>query len=97
MSGDTVDHKRLGVLYISTPCSFLSLAYRSDYHPHPADAPAQHFGFSAGVQSHVHHHGTTMIFFVAMPILFGFANYLSAMISAREIWRSALECLQVSG
>jgi len=31
-------------------------------------------------------HGTTMIFFVAMPILFGFANYLMPlMIGARDM------------
>ena len=31
-------------------------------------------------------HGTTMIFFVAMPILFGFANYLvPLMIGARDM------------
>ena len=31
-------------------------------------------------------HGTTMIFFVAMPIVFGFANYLvPLMIGARDM------------
>ena len=31
-------------------------------------------------------HGTTMVFFVAMPVLFGFANYLvPLMIGARDM------------
>jgi len=41
-------------------------------------------------------HGTTMIFFVAMPVLFGFANYLvPLMIGARGHGFSTPECIQL--
>jgi len=37
-------------------------------------------------------HGTTMIFFVIMPVMFGFANYLvPLMIGARDMAFSAAE------
>jgi len=31
-------------------------------------------------------HGTTMIFFVAMPVLFGFANYLVPLMIGARTW-----------
>jgi len=31
-------------------------------------------------------HGTTMIFFVVMPVLFGFANYLIPLMIGARIW-----------
>ena len=41
-------------------------------------------------------HGTTMIFFVAMPLLFGFANYLvPLMIGARDMAFPRLTVLQL--
>src|SRR6266852_861959 len=73
----TVDHKRLGILYIDYALLFLviggieALIIRIQLmHSH-----------NDFVSPHVFNrmftmHGTTMIFFVAMPILFGFANYL---------------------
>ena len=41
-------------------------------------------------------HGTTMVFLVGMPILFGFANYLvPLMIGARDMAFPAAECVQL--
>ena len=33
-------------------------------------------------------HGTTMVFLVGMPILFGFGNYLLSLMLGYAIWRS---------
>ena len=52
----TVDHKRLGILYILYALLFLVVAGSEAIdHAHPADVSAQRFCFSAGLQPHVHH------------------------------------------
>src|SRR5271169_3820133 len=73
----TVDHKRLGVLYIAYALLFLvvggieAIVIRIQLmYPHYDFVSPQVFNRMFTM------HGTTMIFFVAMPILFGFANYL---------------------
>src|SRR5215469_3515937 len=73
----TVDHKRLGILYIVYALSFLVVAGLEAtiiriqlIRPHNDFVSPQVFNRMFTM------HGTTMIFFVAMPILFGFANYL---------------------
>src|SRR6202142_497424 len=83
----TVDHKRLGVLYILYALFFLdiggieaSIMRIQLMHPHNDFVSPQVFNrmFTRP--------GTTMIFFVAMPGLFGFANYLvPLMIGARDM------------
>src|ERR1700737_2197904 len=83
----TVDHKRLGILYIAYALVFLvvggieaTIIRIQLMHPHNDFVSPQVFNrmFTK--------HGTTMIFFVAMPILFGFANYLvPLMIGARDM------------
>src|ERR1700739_503148 len=83
----TVDHKRLGVLYIVYALVFLllggieALIIRIQLmHSHNNFVSPQVFNRMFTM------HGTTMIFFVAMPILFGFANYLvPLMIGARDM------------
>src|SRR6201997_4115805 len=83
----TVDHKRLGVLYILYGLGFLvvggveALILRIQLmHSHNEFVSPQVFNRMFTM------HGTTMIFFVAMPILFGFANYLvPLMIGARDM------------
>src|SRR5580692_10508758 len=56
----TVDHKRLGILYILFSPEVFNRMFTM--------------------------HGTTMIFFVAMPILFGFGTYLiPLMVGARDM------------
>src|ERR1700751_5540029 len=83
----TVDHKRLGILYILSALLFLviggveALVIRIQLkHPHNNFVSPEAFNRMFTM------HGTTMIFFVAMPVLFGFANYLvPLMIGARDM------------
>src|SRR6201981_1593056 len=83
----TVDHKRLGILYILYALLFLviggveALVMRIQLiHAHNNFVSPQVFNRMFTM------HGTTMIFFVAMPVLFGFANYLvPLMIGARDM------------
>src|SRR5271156_6541984 len=83
----TVDHKRLGILYIVYALLFLviggieaTIIRIQLIFPHMSFVSPQVFNRLFTL------HGTTMIFFVAMPILFGFANYLvPLMIGARDM------------
>src|SRR5271156_1205015 len=83
----TVDHKRLGILYIAYALLFLAFGGVEAtiiriqlMHPHNDFVSPQVFNRMFTM------HGTTMIFFVAMPILFGFANYLvPLMVGARDM------------
>src|SRR3989442_8797620 len=83
----TVDHKRLGILYILYALVFLviggieAIVIRIQLiRPHNDFVSPQVFNRMFTM------HGTTMIFFVVMPILFGFANYLiPLMIGARDM------------
>jgi cytochrome c oxidase subunit 1 len=82
----TVDHKRLGIIYIAYALVFLVIGgIEATIMRIQLIAPHQDF-----VSPHVFNrlftmHGTTMIFFVTMPLLFGFANYLiPLMIGARD-------------
>ena len=83
----TVDHKRLGILYILSALLFLviggveALIIRIQLmHSHTNFVSPEVFNRMFTM------HGTTMIFFVAMPVLFGFANYLvPLMIGARDM------------
>jgi cytochrome c oxidase subunit 1 len=83
----TVDHKRLGMLYIGYALVFLVVG--------GIEAAAMRIQLIAPrlnvVSPQVFNrlftmHGTTMIFFVVMPLGFGFANYLvPLMIGARDM------------
>src|ERR1700694_4836132 len=83
----TVDHKRLGILYIIYALVFLVIAGIEAtviriqlIRPHNDFVSPQVFNRMFTM------HGTTMIFFVVMPVLFGFANYLiPLMIGARDM------------
>src|SRR6516164_6882934 len=83
----TVDHKRIGILYILYALFYLVIAGVEALiiriqliHSHTDFVSPQVFNRMFTM------HGTTMIFFVAMPILFGFANYLvPLMIGARDM------------
>jgi cytochrome c oxidase subunit I+III len=83
----TVDHKRIGILYLITSLAFFAVGgieallirlqlARPNSHLLSPDAYNQIFTM----------HGTTMIFLVVMPTLVGFANYLvPLMIGARDM------------
>jgi cytochrome c oxidase subunit 1 len=83
----TVDHKRIGLLYILFALLFLGVAGVEALviriqlmYPHNDFVSPQVFNRMFTM------HGTTMIFFFAMPILFGFGNYLvPLMIGARDM------------
>src|SRR5437879_13592898 len=83
----TVDHKRLGVMYVLSGLVFLVVAGLeasairlqlawSGLHVVPPGTFNQLFTM----------HGTTMVFLVGIPIVFGFGNYLvPLMIGARDL------------
>src|SRR5215467_4073558 len=83
----TVDHKKLGILYILYALLYLLIAGAEALiiriqlmHAHNDFVSPQVFNRMFTM------HGTTMIFFVVMPIMFGFANYLvPLMIGARDM------------
>src|SRR6266853_3762 len=83
----TVDHKRLGIMYMLYALVFLLIG--------GIEAAIMRIQLSAAHKDFVSPqvfnrmftmHGTTMIFFVVMPLVFGFANYLvPLMIGARDM------------
>ncbi|HEV8432359.1 MAG TPA: cbb3-type cytochrome c oxidase subunit I, partial [Thermoanaerobaculia bacterium] len=83
----TVDHKRIGILYIWTALvffalgGFLALLIRTQL-----ATPNEHVLTKNSYNEVVTIHGTTMIFLVIVPILAGFGNYLvPLMIGARDM------------
>src|SRR5215470_4518606 len=83
----TVDHKRLGIMYIVYALCLLviggieaTIMRLQLIRPHNNVVSPQVFNRMFTM------HGTTMIFFMVMPVLFGFANYLvPLMIGARDM------------
>jgi cytochrome c oxidase subunit 1 len=83
----TVDHKRIGILYILYSTFFLLVAGAEALliriqlavpHNHVLSAQVYNRFFTM--------HGTTMVFLVGMPFLFGFANYIVPLqIGARDM------------
>ncbi len=83
----TVDHKRLGILYILYSTFFLLVAGAEALliriqlafpHNHVLSAQVYNRFFTM--------YGTTMVFLVGMPFLFGFANYIVPLqIGARDM------------
>ena len=83
----TTDHKRIGILYISTSLVLLrrrrhlALLMRAQL-----AVPNEHFIGPDSYNQMFTMHGTTMVFFVGIPILVGFGNYLvPLMIGARDM------------
>ncbi len=83
----TVDHKRIGILYIVTSALFMVIAglqalvmrVQLTFPRSTVLSPEEYNQLFTM-------HGTTMIFFVVMPILLGFSNYLvPLMIGARDM------------
>ncbi len=83
----SVDHKQIGILYIVSAFVFflvglgLALAMRIQLM-----VPVSHF-MSPGAYNQIFTmHGTTMVFLMAMPLLFGFSVYfVPLMIGARDM------------
>jgi cytochrome c oxidase subunit 1 len=83
----TVDHKKLGVMYFSYGIIFLVIGGIEAAIMRAQLAVANNHLVSPEVFNRLFTmHGTTMIFFAAMPIVFGFANYLMPlMVGARDM------------
>src|SRR5579863_8961621 len=83
----TVDHKKLGILYILYALVFLVIGgIEATIMRIQLIVPHNHFVSPEVFNRMFTMHGTTMIFFVAMPILFGFGTYLiPLMIGARDM------------
>ncbi len=83
----TVDHKRLGILYILYALVFLVIGGIEAGIIRIQLIRAHNDFVSPQVFNRMFTmHGTTMIFFVVMPLVFGFANYLiPLMIGARDM------------
>jgi cytochrome c oxidase subunit 1 len=83
----TVDHKRLGILYIAYALVFLLIGgTEATIIRIQLIRPQNDFVSPQVFNRMFTMHGTTMIFFVVMPVLFGFANYLvPLMIGARDM------------
>src|SRR5690242_13917956 len=83
----TVDHKRLGIMYVVAGLAFFLIA--------GLEAGVIPWQLAIAANTHVSPqsfnrlftvHGTTMVFLVGIPIVFGFANYLvPLMIGARDL------------
>src|ERR1700690_2566570 len=83
----TVDHKKLGILYILYALFFLVVGgVEATIMRIQLIVPHNHFVSPEVFNRMFTMHGTTMIFFVVMPILFGFGTYLiPLMIGARDM------------
>src|ERR1700722_12940685 len=83
----TVDHKKLGILYILYGLVFLVIGgIEAMIIRIQLVVPHNHFVSPEVFNRMFTMHGTTMIFFVAMPILFGFGTYLiPLMIGTRDM------------
>src|ERR1700680_5055284 len=83
----TVDHKKLGILYILYGLVFLMIGgIEAIIMRIKLIVPHNHFVSPEVFNRMFTMHGTTMIFFVTMPILFGFGTYLiPLMIGARDM------------
>jgi cytochrome c oxidase subunit 1 len=83
----TVDHKKLGIMYIAYALVFLLVAgFEAMLIRIQLAIPHNTFLSPFTFNRMFTMHGTTMVFLVGMPILFGFGNYLvPLMIGARDM------------
>lgn len=83
----TVDHKKLGILYITYALVFLLVAGVEALMIRVQLAVPNNDFVSPQLYDRLFTmHGTTMVFLVGMPILFGFANYIVPLqIGARDM------------
>ncbi len=83
----SVDHKKLGLMYIMYGLVFFLVAgVEASLMRLQLAFPNNHFIGPQFFNQLFTMHGTTMVFLVGMPIIFGFANYLvPLMIGARDL------------
>jgi cytochrome c oxidase subunit 1 len=83
----TVDHKRIGIMYMSTAMIYFLIGgvFALMLRVQLAE-PNMHFLGNDAYNQIFTMHGTTMIFLVVMPLAFGLANYIvPLMIGARDM------------
>jgi cytochrome c oxidase subunit I len=83
----TVDHKRIAVLYMLTALVFFVIAgVEALFMRLQLAVPNNHFLQPDTFNQLFTMHGTTMIFLVVMPVVFGFVNYvLPLQVGARDM------------
>jgi cytochrome c oxidase subunit 1 len=83
----TVDHKKLGIMYIASGLIFFVIAgLMATLMRIQLIVPNNHFLDPDVFNRFFTMHGTAMVFLVGMPIIFGFANYLvPLMIGTRDM------------
>ncbi len=83
----TVDHKKIGLMYIAYGLLFLVIAgFEAVLMRIQLSIPNNTFISPQTFNRLFTMHGTTMVFFVGIPVLFGFGNYLiPLMIGARDM------------
>jgi cytochrome c oxidase subunit I len=83
----TVDHKKIGLMYIGYALLFLVISgIQVLLMRIQLAVPNNHFVSPQVYNRFFTMHGTTMVFFMGMPILFGFGNYVvPLMIGARDM------------
>src|SRR5271156_6116211 len=83
----TVDHKKLGLMYVISALLFLVVAgLKATVMRLQLAIPNNHFVEPSTFNRLFTMHGTTMVFLVGMPFMAGFANYLvPLMIGARDM------------
>src|SRR5271163_1548775 len=83
----TVDHKKIGLMYIVYALIFLVVGgFEAILMRIQLAVPNNHFVSPQVFNQLFTMHGTTMVFFMGMPILFGVGNYLvPLMIGARDM------------
>jgi cytochrome c oxidase subunit I len=83
----TVDHKKIGIMYVVYALIFLVVAgFEAILMRIQLAVPNNHFVSPQVFNQLFTMHGTTMVFFMGMPILFGVGNYLvPLMIGARDM------------
>ncbi|MCU1225867.1 MAG: cytochrome c oxidase, subunit [Edaphobacter sp.] len=83
----TVDHKKIGLMYIGSALIFMVIGgFEAILIRIQLAIPNNTFVSPQVFDQLFTMHGTTMVFFVGMPILFGFGNYLvPLLIGARDM------------
>ena len=85
----TVDHKRIGILYIVTTLVFFILGgIEAMVLRLQLAVPQGRVVSSELFNQFFTMHGTTMIFFVVMPLLIGIANYVVPLMVGAATWPS---------
>src|SRR5260370_33664715 len=78
----TVDHKKIGLMYIAYALIFLVIGgFEAVLMRIQLAVPNNHFVSPQVFNRLFTMHGTTMVFFMGMPILFGSGNYLVRLMS----------------